>query len=178
MRKRKHQAAPGLDTHELSAHAKAERLHGRSLTPRQGVRSAPLRPLASGRFKRFRRRLAAMGYETYRDFLASPQWKETRRRFLELHPSCFVCGSPVGVQPHHRTYKRVGQERTRDYYRSDLVTLCRTCHGLTHRVARFRVARGGIDRERLYGAHTDVRLHWPHRNAPCGSALCRHLFLR
>lgn len=155
-----------------------DRRHTARTTYRQRGRVPRSEPSVSGRFERFRRRLATMGFATYAEFLRSPRWKATRRAFLAAHPACFVCGSVEGVQPHHRTYKRLGQERTRDYARSDLVTLCRRCHGLTHRVARFRVARDGIDRERLYGAHTDVRLHWPHRDSPCGSVVCRVLFLR
>lgn len=139
---------------------------------------APLRAkrLRHDRFERFHRRLTAMGFDSYQDFLRSPLWRTTRARFLRQHPECFVCGTREGVQPHHRTYKRIGREQTGDYYRSDLVTLCGPCHGRTHRLARFRLTQNGADKERLYGAHTDVRLHWPHRSEPCGSVLCKVLW--
>ena len=71
---------------------------------------------------------ATGGYER---FIASPEWRTSPARLLELAMSerrCRICdrGEPeVGVEVHHRTYVRLGRERA-----SDLCTLCRECHGI------------------------------------------------
>ena len=117
-----------------------------------------------------------MGFASYSDYLRSEHWRNRRNTWLRKHPACFVCGTTERVLAHHRTYKRLGKEKTRDAYRADLVTLCGPCHGMTHRVARWNVTRRGINGEQLGGAHTKVRDHIAHQSQPCGSALCRMLF--
>ena len=83
------------------------------------------------------------GYEHY---IASPAWRSSPARQLELLMSerrCRICdrGEPeVGVEVHHRTYVRLGRERA-----SDLCTLCRECHQLaTAELRRRRFAARAV----------------------------------
>jgi len=61
-------------------------------------------------------------WETYQDYLESDDWKEKRNIILADNPFCFICKNKSTVV-HHKTYKRVGCERTRD-----LMALCYYCH--------------------------------------------------
>jgi hypothetical protein len=72
--------------------------------------------------------LAALGYCSYREYLEGPEWAETRTRYRSSGKlqSCLVCRAP-NVDLHHRTYRRLGQERL-----DDLVALCREHHELVH----------------------------------------------
>jgi len=86
----------------------------------------------------------------YAEYLQSPQWQETRRRFwASRYPKrCHACSrDDVPLDLHHRTYKRLGRERL-----SDLILLCRSCHDETHVVARGRTRSGG-----LYSSHRVVK---------------------
>ena len=75
----------------------------------------------------------------YGCWMASPQWLDVRRRWhLEWvqrygdEPSCVVCGGAwtlAGNDLHHRTYRRLGEERF-----EDLVPVHRGCHDLVHAV--------------------------------------------
>ena len=75
----------------------------------------------------------------YRAWMAGTAWLEHRRawaeRQLEVHgaePACQVCGAPWSARHgdlHHRSYARLGHEAD-----TDLVPLCRSCHGQLHRV--------------------------------------------
>jgi 5-methylcytosine-specific restriction endonuclease McrA len=66
---------------------------------------------------------------SYREYLHSEEWSQ---RSLALRKQagwrCEICGSGDRVQVHHRTYKRLGNERP-----SDLQVLCGDCHRLAHR---------------------------------------------
>tara|TARA_R100000501_G_C2624428_1_gene117730 strand:- start:2740 stop:2973 length:234 start_codon:yes stop_codon:yes gene_type:complete len=66
-------------------------------------------------------------FDTYREYLASPIWKQKRDRLLELKPLC-VCGRKA-TEVHHLTYKRVCNEKVRD-----LLPLCRRCHQYKHNI--------------------------------------------
>jgi hypothetical protein len=64
----------------------------------------------------------------YREYLKSPWWQAVRRRALALADHrCQDCGWRQGLEVHHRTYERLGQERM-----ADLRVLCRGCHADTH----------------------------------------------
>ena len=75
----------------------------------------------------------------YRAWMASAAWLGHRRawaeRQLEAHgtePVCQVCLAPWSLRHgdlHHRSYARLGHEAD-----TDLVPLCRACHGQLHRV--------------------------------------------
>lgn len=74
------------------------------------------------------RNLAVIGYSSYREYMNSPEWAETRNRYRASNrlQSCLVCRAP-NVDLHHRTYKRLGRERLHD-----LVPLCREHHEQLH----------------------------------------------
>lgn len=76
------------------------------------------------------RRLSALGYKSYREYLASPHWAEKRQRFSDRTPKhCKACGATgCRLSVHHRTYKRLGREKL-----ADLAFLCDDCHGKVHR---------------------------------------------
>jgi len=89
--------------------------------------------------KAFWRRLEALGYATYADYLASDHWKDVRRRFWssKLGQRCAGCkGKPTQI--HHRTYARLGDERL-----NDLVAVCRPCHVYIHESENVMV-KGGL----------------------------------
>ncbi len=73
---------------------------------------------------------------TYRQYLESDHWKQLRSRFWasKLHKRrCVVCGACAPLEVHHRSYRRIGQERL-----NDLMLLCRNCHKATHELDRTR----------------------------------------
>lgn len=47
--------------------------------------------------------LRALGFESYKMYLASALWKGIRARVLEQHPNCLRCGKKA-TQVHHRAY--------------------------------------------------------------------------
>lgn len=68
----------------------------------------------------------------YREYLASPHWKELRKDFLEYENICNRCEMPrwlvniaydQDMHVHHRTYARLGAELD-----DDLEALCPRCH--------------------------------------------------
>ncbi len=77
-------------------------------------------------------RLTELGFPDYETYLASPRWKtlsaEARK---QAEGRCQVCdGTSGGLNVHHRSYERLGT----DLEQYDLVTLCRHCHKLFHRI--------------------------------------------
>ena len=66
----------------------------------------------------------------YKSYLTSDHWILTRRVVLILYGSrCAVCGSSSSLDVHHRSYEFICRERL-----IDLVVLCRTCHGIVHKL--------------------------------------------
>lgn len=76
--------------------------------------------------------LHGCGVSNYREYLASPHWKDVRRRYRtsKKPQGCAVCGERWS-ELHHRTYRRLGRERL-----SDLVPLCRQHHEAAHKAQR------------------------------------------
>jgi hypothetical protein len=76
-------------------------------------------------------KLHRLGFKTYAEYLASPHWRELKRRYLasSLRKHC-SCGKPRR-DFHHLTYERLGAEKL-----TDIEPLCRTCHEDRHRKAR------------------------------------------
>ncbi len=70
----------------------------------------------------------------YERYLRSDDWKVKRERALDrAERRCQICYSPEGLEVHHRTYERLGQERD-----MDLTVLCGSCHGSFHELLRMR----------------------------------------
>jgi 5-methylcytosine-specific restriction endonuclease McrA len=65
---------------------------------------------------------------TYHEHLVSLDWQVIRANALQRAGyRCERCGSPWGLQVHHLTYERLGNELP-----EDLVCLCRDCHRTLH----------------------------------------------
>jgi hypothetical protein len=87
------------------------------------------RPNLSRRQAKFLRKgLARLGHRSYADYLASPHWQGLRVRYASSgRPKrCAVCHDPA-YELHHRTYRRLGEERL-----DDLVPLCGRHHDELH----------------------------------------------
>lgn len=79
-----------------------------------------------------RKRLRALGYADYADYLRSSHWKRLKLEYRASNlPQECVCGE-ADVHLHHLTYERIGAERL-----SDLTPLCGPCHSMVH-VLEFR----------------------------------------
>jgi hypothetical protein len=89
--------------------------------------ASPPRPL-SKRQKRFLNELPRLGYRSYHEYLRSDHWKGLKARYRASgsFQKCTVCFDP-NVDLHHKTYKRLGQEKL-----TDLVPLCRLHHDTLH----------------------------------------------
>ena len=68
---------------------------------------------------------------TYSEYLKTEHWQLLKQRKLASKTKyvCFVCGCKKYLELHHKTYKRIGNERL-----MDVIWLCRNCHELTHRI--------------------------------------------
>lgn len=67
----------------------------------------------------------------YYAYLNGPVWKAIRARRLKLDGfKCRKCGSVEVLQVHHRTYLNWGGQEKME----DLITLCKKCHMLLHRL--------------------------------------------
>ena len=60
----------------------------------------------------------------YQAYINSEHW-QTKRKTVEQ--KCFVCGDTIRLDIHHKSYKRLGNEK-----KKDLIALCRTCHTAVH----------------------------------------------
>lgn len=82
-------------------------------------------------------RLRELRTMSYRAYLQTPEWQETRRLALRrVYSRCQTCCGGGQLNVHHRTYVRRGAE-----YARDLVVLCSPCHQLFHE--RSQLAEGG-----------------------------------
>src|SRR5215207_11742500 len=60
----------------------------------------------------------------YRQYLRTEGWKQRRQVALDRAKGfCEDCGTRTNFEVHHRTYKRIGNERP-----EDLVAVCGRCH--------------------------------------------------
>lgn len=67
----------------------------------------------------------------YRKYLKSKHWIEIRRERKRIDGnSCYLCGKRKQLNVHHLNYNSVGNEDVQ----KDLVTLCKECHRMLHRV--------------------------------------------
>jgi 5-methylcytosine-specific restriction endonuclease McrA len=92
----------------------------------------------------------------YRSYIASPEWRAKReemKRRSKRGYSCAPCGATDRLDLHHRTYKRLGNERL-----SDLMWLCRPCHDAVHAIVRDWKASGANPSKRnLWTAARELR---------------------
>lgn len=75
-------------------------------------------------------RMDALRAMPYREYLRSPEWRETRAAALvRAGHACSLDATHVEhLEVHHRSYTRLGAELAQD-----IVVLCRDCHRLHHR---------------------------------------------
>lgn len=77
-------------------------------------------------------RLSALGFGTYKAYLASAHWQEFRRRYWASgEPKECICGETQRLQLHHLTYERLGEELL-----SDVTPLCGHCHTMIHTLVK------------------------------------------
>lgn len=74
----------------------------------------------------------AVFFMAYNDYLQTQHWKKTRQEKIDHRDVCQVCGSNTSLHVHHKYYTDehgsiLGRER-----KSQLVTLCNSCHKLVH----------------------------------------------
>lgn len=74
------------------------------------------------KYRKYRKGKLGMTYEAY---IKTALWKKNRKRCRGS--SCYVCGSKNDLTVHHRTYKSLGNEKSKH-----LVMLCWSCHKETH----------------------------------------------
>lgn len=90
-----------------------------------------------------------LGFKSYNDYLTSDRWQEFRRLFFSEDrrvadmvrkygfPVCQFCRKGKRkLVLHHRTYKRLGDERF-----DDVSLLCDACHGEVHKVKGWSLAK-------------------------------------
>ncbi len=65
---------------------------------------------------------------SYRKYLSTVHWSIVRAKKLLLNPKCEKCKTPILLNIHHKTYKRLGRELL-----TDLITLCEDCHCKLHK---------------------------------------------
>lgn len=75
--------------------------------------------------------------QRYYDYLESDQWKRIARKRLEIDNfTCQGCGSRGNslnpLQVHHLNYHHIFNEEP--YIYTDLVSVCRCCHGTIHNI--------------------------------------------
>lgn len=69
-------------------------------------------------------------YDSYKEYLKSKEWKKLRRKVLaRANRTCELCKMKKATQVHHKTYKRIFNERL-----TDLVAVCGICHLDKHKL--------------------------------------------
>ena len=70
------------------------------------------------------------GQMAYREFLASPRWRQIRDLAINRdHGRCVSCGCCSGIQVHHKVYRKGSWGNVQ---LEDLVSLCAKCHAKEH----------------------------------------------
>jgi 5-methylcytosine-specific restriction endonuclease McrA len=66
--------------------------------------------------------------KNYTKYIQSKEWKEKRNFIVGKYKKCSCCGSEENLHVHHLSYENLGNENE-----SDLLLLCKKCHGLVHK---------------------------------------------
>jgi len=88
----------------------------------------------------------------YATYLRSDHWRAVKQRYRnsKMPKRCLICKN-AKYELHHRSYRRLGNERLHD-----LVPLCRACHQATHD----HLKRHASGRTTLFTAHKKRRIVW------------------
>lgn len=66
----------------------------------------------------------------YQHYLTTVHWEKTRaRKVAQVNYKCEKCSRTSGLEVHHLTYARLGEERL-----EDLQVLCPVCHRKAHEI--------------------------------------------
>lgn len=82
--------------------------------------------------------------EVYQSLLQSECWEKRRKKILERdNYSCVRCGSTNNLNVHHRQYHKKAFNHSFvkpwAYKSNNLVTLCRSCHQMGHKLFKIPV---------------------------------------
>ena len=97
----------------------------------------------------------------YQEYLHSEKWANICKQRMRIDKyRCTACGTAGNManplEIHHLSYSHLGHEEERIY--EDLVTVCRSCHKLTHtmmeRVTSPTGRKGWKDNPRIPQVHT------------------------
>lgn len=78
--------------------------------------------------KAFRKTLLRKRYPNYKAYLNSKEWHKIRDKVMRRAKGiCEVCGDMGASEVHHKTYKRIYQEKLKD-----LLAVCKPCHLEVH----------------------------------------------
>lgn len=100
-----------------------------------------------------------MTKQEYRKYLRSDHWVETRRKRKRIDGyKCYLCGKKKHLNVHHLRYVNIGNEDVEN----DLVTLCRDCHKMLHRIKdgsqkEYQAFLGDRDRNSLYSLESRLK---------------------
>lgn len=99
----------------------------RTILRQEGSRAA-VEAVGSVFDEMYQERLSALRSMPYKDYLDTPEWKDTRKRILaRARYKCQLCSSKDSLHIHHNSYDNLGQEQW-----SDLIVLCENCHAKHH----------------------------------------------
>lgn len=75
----------------------------------------------------------------YQEYLKTEHWTNLKIRFkaskLYKDGKCHLCKSKTMINIHHKSYKRIGNERL-----NDLIVLCNLCHSKLHKAYNNKVS--------------------------------------
>ena len=70
---------------------------------------------------------------SYASYLRTKHWKDTRKAKLNDKPLCQICKANKSVHVHHKYYTKKDESSILfNEQLTDLITLCSSCHRLTH----------------------------------------------
>ena len=70
-------------------------------------------------------------WTSYKEYLFSKEWQIKRKQKLkQVGNCCQSCDSKNDLQIHHKTYKRIYDEKFKD-----LIVLCSSCHKKSHKLS-------------------------------------------
>jgi len=84
-----------------------------------------------------------MNKSQYQEYLKTEHWLDVKKRFRAsklCKKRCYVCGGRSNIHIHHKSYKRIGNERL-----WDLIELCATCHKSVHKYLQKHKHRNTIN---------------------------------
>lgn len=95
------------------------------------VEGAALKESSRKLVEEFKKQRLIRRWRTYENYLLSKEWQIKRKQKLkQVGNHCQSCGSKNDLQIHHKTYKRIYCERSKD-----LIVFCSGCHKKSHNIS-------------------------------------------